>query len=145
MPVIEAIATGAPGLVLDQSDAADRVAGQLTDPEPRTRIKRIFRKTMINTRRFAVDPLNPRLLAPGGESAMIQDRMRLFYRHAVPLTVDVARRALAGVDSADLGLLVFATSTGVIAPGVDAAVVEQLGLPGRSLVRWSTSWAARRR
>ncbi|WP_083887704.1 type III polyketide synthase [Nocardia asiatica] len=134
VPVIEAIATGAPGLVLDQSDAADRVAGQLTDPEQRARIKRIFRKTMINTRRFAVDPLNPRLLAPGGESAMIQDRMRLFYRHAVALTVDVARRALAGVDPAGLGLLVFATSTGLIAPGVDAAVVDQLGLP-RSVAR----------
>lgn len=134
VPVIEAIATGAPSLVLDQSEAADWMAGQFTDPEQRTRVRRIFGKTMIDSRRFAVDPLDPRLHAPGGETRKIQDRMRLFYRHAVPLAIDVARRALDGVDPADLGLLVFATSTGVIAPGVDVAVVEDLGLP-RSVAR----------
>ncbi|WP_174185215.1 type III polyketide synthase [Nocardia barduliensis] len=134
VPVIEAIATGAPGLVLDQSVAADWMAGQLTDPEQQNRVRRIFRKTMINTRRFAVDPLNPPRQAPSGGSARIQDRMHLFYRHAVPLAVDVARRALGDADPAEFGLLVFATSTGVIAPGVDVAVVEQLGLP-RSIAR----------
>ncbi|WP_063020419.1 type III polyketide synthase [Nocardia niwae] len=134
VPVIEAIATGAPGLVLDQSDAADWMAEQFSDPEQRSRIRRIFRKSMINTRRFAVDPLNPRLHAPNGKPATIRDRMQLFYRHAVPLTVDVARRALADIDPDDVGLLVFATSTGVIAPGVDVAVVEELGLP-RSVAR----------
>ncbi|MFD0362687.1 type III polyketide synthase [Nocardia sp. GCM10030253] len=132
--VIEAIATGAPSQVLDQSVAADWMAGQFTDPEQQTRIRRIFRKTMIDTRRFAVDPLNPRPHTPGGKPATIRDRMHLFYRHAVPLAVDVARRALEGVDPADVGLLVFATSTGVIAPGVDVAVVEDLGLP-RSAAR----------
>ncbi|MGW6726368.1 type III polyketide synthase [Nocardia sp. NPDC055029] len=131
VPVIEAIATGAPSLVLDQSDAADWMAGQFTDPEQQSRVRRIFRKTMINTRHFAVDPLEAGL---PGEPATIQDRMRLFYRHAVPLAVDVARRALDGVDPADVGLLVFATSTGIIAPGVDVAVVENLGLP-RSVAR----------
>ncbi|WP_159926854.1 MULTISPECIES: type III polyketide synthase [Nocardia] len=134
IPVIEAIATGAPNQVLDQSVAADWIAEQFTDPEQRTRIRRIFRKTMIDTRRFAVDPLDPRHHAPNGEPATIQDRMNLFYRHAVPLAVDVARRALDGVDPADLGLVVFATSTGVMAPGVDVAVVEDLGLP-RSVAR----------
>ncbi|MGW6424382.1 type III polyketide synthase [Nocardia sp. NPDC055053] len=134
VPVIEAIATGAPSLVLDQAVAADWMAGQFTDPEQQSRVRRIFRKTMINTRHFAVDPLEDGLSAPGGEPATIQDRMRLFYRHAVPLAVDVARRALDGVDPADVGLLVFATSTGLIAPGVDVAVVEHLGLP-RSVAR----------
>ncbi|MBF6073683.1 hypothetical protein IU498_03470 [Nocardia beijingensis] len=89
---------------------------------------------MIGSRRFAVDPLDPRIHAPGGEPATIQERMRLFYRHAVPLAVDVARRALDGTEPADLGLLIFATSIGVIAPGVDVAVVENLGLP-RSVAR----------
>ncbi|MCP2279415.1 long-chain alpha-pyrone synthase [Nocardia amikacinitolerans] len=134
VPVIEAIATGAPSLVLDQSVAADWMAGQFTDPDQQTRVRRIFGKTMIDTRRFAVDPLDPELHAPGADAVTIQDRMRLFYHHAVPLATDVARRALAGVDPSDLGLLVFATSTGVIAPGVDVAVVENLGLP-RSIAR----------
>ncbi|WP_159840347.1 3-oxoacyl-[acyl-carrier-protein] synthase III C-terminal domain-containing protein [Nocardia sp. CY41] len=134
VPVIEAIATGAPGLALDQSVAADWIAERFTDPEQQNRIRRLFRKTMINTRHFAVDPLDSPLPAPSRRSALIQDRMHLFYRHAVPLAVDVARRALAGIDPDDLGLLVFATSTGVIAPGVDVAVVEDLGLP-RSVAR----------
>ncbi|MEV6432252.1 3-oxoacyl-[acyl-carrier-protein] synthase III C-terminal domain-containing protein [Nocardia sp. NPDC051463] len=134
VPVIEAIATGAPGRVLDQSVAADWMAGQFTDPEQQTRIRRIFGKTMIDTRRFAVDPLDPRRHAPGGTAMTIRDRMHLFYRHAVPLAVDVARRALEGIEPADVGLLVFATSTGIIAPGVDVAVVEDLGLP-RSVAR----------
>lgn len=134
VPVIEAIATGAPDLVLHQSDAADWMAGHFTDPEQQARIRRIFNKTMISTRRFAVDPRDPRLHAPGGTPATIEDRMHLFYRHAVPLAVDVARRALDGIDPNDLGLLVFTTSTGIIAPGVDAAVVEHLGLP-RSVAR----------
>ncbi|MEU5760186.1 3-oxoacyl-[acyl-carrier-protein] synthase III C-terminal domain-containing protein [Nocardia sp. NPDC047648] len=134
VPVIEAIATGSPSLVLDQSVAAEWMAGQFTDRQQQERIRRIFRNTMIDTRRFAVDPLDARIHAPNGAAATIQDRMRLFYRHAVPLAVDVARRALDGVDPADVGLLVFATSTGVIAPGVDVAVVENLGLP-RSVAR----------
>ncbi|MCP2292570.1 type III polyketide synthase [Nocardia amikacinitolerans] len=134
VPVIEAMATGAPSLVLDQSVAADWMAGQFADPEQRTRVRRIFDKTMIGTRRFAVDPLDFELHAYGADTVTIQDRMRLFYRHAVPLATDVARRVLAGVDPSDLGLLVFATSTGVIAPGVDVAVVENLGLP-RSIAR----------
>ncbi|MFI2280163.1 hypothetical protein [Nocardia beijingensis] len=103
-----------------------------------------FRKTMIGSRRFAVDPRDPRIHAPGGEPATIQERMRLFYRHAVPVAVDVARRALDGTDPAHLGLLIFATSTGVIAPGVDVAVVETSDCLGRSLAWSSTSWAARR-
>ncbi|MFE6924854.1 type III polyketide synthase [Nocardia sp. NPDC057663] len=134
VPVIEAIATGAPSLVLDQTVAADWMAGQFTDPEQQSLVRRIFRKTEINTRRFAVDPLEAGLPAPSGQPATIQDRMRLFYRHAVPLAVDVARRALDGADPADVGLIVFATSTGIMAPGVDVAVVEHLGLP-RSVAR----------
>ena len=56
--------------------------------------------------------------------------MNLFYDHAVPLAVEVAGRALAGLaDGVDeIGLLVFVTSTGFIAPGVDVALVKQLGL-----------------
>ncbi|MFD4433986.1 hypothetical protein ACFWPJ_32145, partial [Nocardia sp. NPDC058497] len=66
VPVIEAIATGAPSLVLDQSVAADWMAGQFTDPEQQSRVRRIFRKTMINTRRGGGGPRPPRRSpAPG--------------------------------------------------------------------------------
>ena len=129
--VIESIATGAPSAVFDQGEAAGRVAALFADPEQRARIPRVYQKTKIRTRRMAVDPLGPEFLEFSQKPGTIRDRMNLFYKHAVPLAVDVAGRALAGVGEADkeVGLVVFVTSTGFIAPGVDIAVVKELGLP----------------
>ena len=128
--VIESIATGTPSRVVDQSEAADQIAALFSNPEQRERISRLYRKTMIGTRRMAVDPLDPEFDAMRRKAGTIQDRMNLFYRHAVPLAVDVAGRALAPIEdpATEIGLLVFVTSTGFIAPGVDVAIVKQLGL-----------------
>ena len=129
--VIESIATGAPSGIFDQSEAAVRVAGLFADPAQQARIPRVYEKTKIATRRLAVDPLGPEFLEFSRKPGTIRDRMNLFYTHAVPLAVDVARRAIAGVGEADkeIGLLVFVTSTGFIAPGVDIAVLKELELP----------------
>jgi alpha-pyrone synthase len=128
--VIESIATGAPSRVVDQSAAAEKVAAMFSDPQQRARIPRVYQKTMIATRRMAVDPLDADFDALRRDPGTIRDRMNLFYRHAVPLAVDVAGRALADVPyaAAEIGLLVFVTSTGFIAPGVDVAIVKELGL-----------------
>jgi alpha-pyrone synthase len=128
--VIESIATGTPSRVVDQSEAADQIAALFSNPEQRERISRLYRKTMIGTRRMAVDPLDPEFDALRRKAGTIRDRMNLFYRHAVPLAVDVAGRALAPIEdpATEIGLLVFVTSTGFIAPGVDVAIVKQLGL-----------------
>lgn len=126
--VIESIATGAPARVVDQDDAAARVAVLFADPVQRQRILRVYEKTRIGTRRMAVDPLDAEFDALRSRPSTVRERMNLFYRHAAPLAVQVARRALAGHDIRDVGLLVFVTSTGFIAPGVDVAVVKQLGL-----------------
>lgn len=129
--VIESIATGAPERIVPQNSAAVRV-GELfgLDSEQRQRISRVFANTRIDTRRMAIDPLDPGFDAFRRASGTIRQRMDLYYQHAVPLAVDVARRALAGVDGGpqSVGLLVFVTSTGFIAPGVDIAVVRELGL-----------------
>lgn len=129
--VIESIATGSPSQVFHQSDAAEQVAAMFSDPAQRARIPRVYEKTRITTRRLAIDPMGPEIHAASGERGTIRDRMNLFYKHATPLAVDVAGRALAGMDGTaeDIGLLVFVTNTGFIAPGVDVAVVKQLGLP----------------
>ncbi|MCV7196748.1 type III polyketide synthase [Mycobacterium angelicum] len=134
--VIESIATGTPPQAVKQSDAAVRVAGCFTNPEQHERISRIYQKTMIDTRRMAVDPLDAGFDAFRRQPATIRERMELFYRHAVPLAVEVSGRALAGVEHRvdEIGMLVFVTSTGFIAPGVDAAIVKQLGL-SRSISR----------
>jgi len=129
--VIESIATGAPGRMVDQCGAADRVAALFAeDPQQRARIARVYRKTRIASRQMAVDPLDAEFDGVRREPATVRNRMNLFYQHAVPLAVDVAGRALAGGGhvASEIGLLVFVTSTGFIAPGVDVAVVKQLGL-----------------
>ncbi len=134
--VIEGMATAAPQRVVNQSDAADRVAELFPDPRQRERIPRVYEKTRIDTRRMAVDPLDAEFEVFRRDRGTIRDRMNLFYRHAVPLAVDVSRRALASrsYGTEEIGLLVFVTSTGFIAPGVDVAIVKKLGLP-RSVSR----------
>lgn len=112
--VIEGLATGTPRRVVNQSDAADRVAELFLDPGQRERIPRVYQKSRITTRRMAVDPLDAKFDVFRREPATIRDRMHLFYEHAVPLAVDVSKRALAGLPyrAAEIGLLVLATSTG---------------------------------
>ncbi|CAM3181305.1 type III polyketide synthase [Mycobacterium intermedium] len=134
--VIESIATGTPSRMVSQADVADRVAELFLDPTQRERIPRVYQKTRIATRQMAVDPLDAEFDLLRREPGTVRDRMNLFYEHAVPLAVDVAGRALAGVpyQMDEIGLVVFVTSTGFIAPGVDVAIVKQLGLP-RSVSR----------
>lgn len=145
--VIEGIATGSPIEIYDQAEAGERVAALFADPTQQARIPRVYQKTRIDTRHLVVDPLDAEFLEFSRKPATIRDRMDLFYQHAVPLAVDVAGRALAGLDNPaeDLGLLVFVTSTGFIAPGVDVAVVKQLGLSpsvGRIVVNFMGCAAA---
>lgn len=128
--VIESIATGAPARVVEQTEAADRVTEMFSDPEQQSRIPRVYAKTKIDTRHMAIDPIDPEFDALRSDPGTIRERMNLFYEHAVPLAVDVAGRAIAGIanPAAEIGMLVFVTSTGFIAPGVDVAVLKQLGL-----------------
>ncbi|MFC9998947.1 type III polyketide synthase [Nocardia sp. NPDC127526] len=145
--VIEGIATGSPEQLFEQADAAERVARRFADPAQQERIRRVFQKTRISTRHLAVDPLQPEFEAFSSKPATIRERMNMYYDYAAPLAVDVAARALADADAAasEIGLLVFVTSTGFIAPGVDVAIVKQLGLPksvGRVVVNFMGCAAA---
>ena len=129
--VIESIATGAPSRVVDQSEA--RRPGRRVVRAIRSSgsgFRGCIRRRRIATRRMAVDPLDAEFDALRREPGTIRDRMNLFYQHAVPLAVEVAGRALAAPSETvtEIGLLVFVTSTGFIAPGVDVAIVKQLGL-----------------
>lgn len=127
--VIEGIATGAPERVFDQEAAARDVVSMFDGDENRERIARIYRKTKITTRHLAINPLDPEFAEFSKRPATIRERMNLYMELAAPLAIDVARRATAGVSIDDIGLLVFVTSTGFIAPGVDVAVLRALDLP----------------
>ncbi|KAL6850814.1 polyketide synthase pks18 [Amphichorda felina] len=127
--VIEGIATGVPESMKKQNDTAEVVISLLNSPpEQQERIRRLYAKTRIDKRHMAVDPLSPAF----DRRMAIRKRMDLFLEHAVPLAVEVSLRALAsarvGNHAEDIGLLVLVTSTGFVAPGVDVAVAQGLGL-----------------
>ena len=69
-------------------------------------------------------------------SGTIQERMQLFQAQAIPLAERVAAKAIAQAsihpDSSDIKddirMVVFVSSTGFVGPGVDAALIERLGL-----------------
>lgn len=131
--VIESLATGSPAQTHDQAASADRVAARFDDPVQAERIRRVYAKTRVAERHLAVDPLTPEFAAFSARPDTVRERMDLFYEHAAPLAIETARRALGAgtdneVDPADIGQLVFVTSTGFLAPGVDVAVIRALGL-----------------
>lgn len=57
-------------------------------------------------------------------------RMRMYAEHAPPLAVRAAERALADskLSAADITHVVPVTCTGFVAPGIDAAIIQSLGL-----------------
>ena len=126
---IENIATGVPEGLREQSDTAEVVSSLInSDEKQANRIRSLYKKTCINKRHMAVDPLSPEF----DTSMTIRKRMDLFMEHAVPLATRVSRQAISGsrVQSPDeVGLLVLVTSTGFVAPGADVAVARGLGLP----------------
>ena len=127
--VIESLATGAPPTIHPQDRAADQVAALYDDPAVQDRVRRLYRHTRVQTRHLAVDPMTPDFLDFSRRPATVRDRMNEYFRQAVPLAVDVAGRALAGIeDPGTVSQVVFVSSTGFIAPGVDVAVIGALGL-----------------
>lgn len=135
--VIESLATGAPSNVYGQDESADRVAARSDDPAQAERIRRVYAKTRVAQRHLAIDPLDEDFAEFSRRPDTIRERMNLFHEHAAPLAIDTARRALGtgtenAIDPTDIGQLVFVTSTGFLAPGVDVAVIRALGLSART-------------
>lgn len=126
--VIESLATGSPAQAYDQAESADRVAARVDDPTQAERIRRVYAKTRVTERHLAFDPLTPEFAEFSTRPDTVRERMDLFYEHAAPLAIETARRALGDVCPSDVGQLVFVTSTGFLAPGVDVAVIRALGL-----------------
>jgi alpha-pyrone synthase len=134
---IESIATGTPKNVIRQSDAARVVANLPGLKQNRSRIEKLYTNTRIDTRHLALDLLSEEAIA-FSSSGTIQARMELYKENAVPLAEQVARQALASAagQGADfitdlidaVRLIVFVSSTGFIAPGVDTEVIKRLGL-----------------
>lgn len=135
---IEGLATGTPECIIKQSEAAKFLSQLKSLKKNQKLIKKLYQNTGIDTRHLAVNLLSEEVFDFSQQPGNIQARMEMFQKIAIPLAEQVAKKALAvaatdGVaDSKEIvdsiGLVVFVTSTGFVAPGVDVALIERLGL-----------------
>lgn len=136
VPTIEGIATGTPQSVVSQREAAAFVAQLPHLEQHRSRIEKIYENTQIHTRHLALNVMSEEAVALSQRNGTIAERMRLYQDHAVPLAEEVARRAIASASANgntaalinEIHQVVFVSSTGFVGPGVDAALIERLGL-----------------
>ncbi|HTG67654.1 MAG TPA: type III polyketide synthase [Candidatus Udaeobacter sp.] len=132
------IGTAVPPYLIDQADTARRLVDALSDkPDSARWGRRIFKQCGVESRYTC----EPNLLAEAAEcryfsSASAEDapstaeRMGIYKRESVPLGLSAARQALADgdVEPADVTHLITVSCTGQFLPGMDAAIVQQLGL-----------------
>jgi len=134
LPTIESIATGTPNNIIRQSDAAKLVANLSTLEQNRFRIDKLYSNTRIDTRHLAVNLLSDETIAACKHHNTIQARMQMYEKYAVPLADQVARKALLSASAStanienSISLIVFVSSTGFVAPGVDTELINRLGL-----------------
>jgi predicted naringenin-chalcone synthase len=138
---VESIATGNPPLQKAQEDAADFMTSIESLPEAlRSRLPAIYRGSSIDYRYSCVPDYGkddaddfsffPKTwsLEPAPSTKSRNERYR---EAAIPLSEDVARRALEKADVApdDITHVVAVSCTGFFAPGLDIELVKRLGLP----------------
>ncbi|MEH1819540.1 MAG: naringenin-chalcone synthase [Nostoc sp.] len=142
LPIIESIATGTPDNIVRQSDAAGLVANIPSLEQNRSRIDKLYKNTRIDTRHLAVNLLSDEAIAHG-HSQTIQSRMQMYQEFAIPLAERVAKKALLSASESmktnnhlysdtniedHIRLIVFVSSTGFVAPGIDTELIKSLGL-----------------
>lgn len=108
----------------------------------RERLQTIYQGSAVSTRRRVVlesetitDPLGPQSFYRNGSdrtglNPTTAERMRRYEAEAVPLGAEAARAALddAGVSAGQITHLVAVSCTGFFAPGLDAGLIQSLGL-----------------
>ncbi|GBL15699.1 alpha-pyrone synthesis polyketide synthase-like Pks18 [Microcystis aeruginosa NIES-1211] len=142
LPVIESLATGTPGNLVQQTDAAKFLANLKGLEKNQHRIEKIYEHTRIDTRHLAINLLTEETVSFSREKGTIEQRMQMYEKYGLPLAEDVTRRVLLAASEQQkkhnplstekiedsIGLIVFVTSTGFVAPGIDAQLIKSLGL-----------------
>lgn len=134
------IGTAVPETLVDQNEAAERLAGTLCDHPLNARFaKRIFRSCGVQTRytcepNLLEAPPNCRYLPrakPGVQPPSTFDRMEVYRRESVPLAIRAAIEALEASATQPTAVthLITVSCTGQFLPGLDAELVRRLGLP----------------
>jgi alkylresorcinol/alkylpyrone synthase len=156
------VATHAPSAVsiqgLGTAVPAHRVGGDdvlrlLTQLWPRLeRRVSLFADELSETHRYLVRPIEEAVLplSPG-------EQAQRYAAEATPLAIAAAERALehAGTARTDIGLIVVASCTGFVLPGIDVHLINHLGLRrdirrmpfmhfgcagGAAALSWATDW-----
>ncbi|MBD1820971.1 naringenin-chalcone synthase [Cyanobacteria bacterium FACHB-DQ100] len=138
LATIESIATGTPEHCISQVDAARTVAQMPNLVKNQSRIETLYQNTRINTRHLALNLLSEDALTTT-QSSSIQDRMQMYQSYAIPLAERVVKQALESATAKStfgcpellkdsIRQIVFVSSTGFVAPGVDTKVIKRLGL-----------------
>ncbi|MEI7024124.1 type III polyketide synthase [Paenibacillus sp. y28] len=132
------IGTAVPDYRLDQAETSQRLVQALRDtPDSARWAKKIFKQCGVEVRYTC----EPNLLEAAEEcryfpqdtphqAPSTAERMGTYKREAVPLGLNAARIAMAdgNVDAADITHLITVSCTGQFLPGLDAVLIEQLGL-----------------
>jgi len=139
MPLsIRGIGTALPAHGVNRHDAADLARRFSADTTARAAlVDRVQRRTRVHTRHSVLlesgepaSPISTRLPFYGEHNPSTAERMQRFARHAGPLALAAARRALADADvpAERVTHLVTVCCTGFQAPGFDLELIAQLPL-----------------
>ncbi|MCX5660387.1 MAG: type III polyketide synthase [Planctomycetota bacterium] len=140
-PAILALGVAQPSRSIGQGRAAElaRTCCRLTDQQARL-LPTLYRRANVDRRASVLlegpagDSDEQTFFSPavdaGDRGPTTRDRMERYAREAGPLALQAAGAALreAGADAADVGQIVVVSCTGFEAPGVDAALINGLGL-----------------
>lgn len=140
MPRIAAVGTAVPPYSVSQESAQELSREHFSDHlDELPRLLDIFGHAKVSRRYFA---LPPRWVASRGSFA---ERNAPFLEEATKLAAEAAERCLAkaGRDAAEVGTLVFVSTTGIAAPSIDAYLIQRLGMGGntRRLPVWGLGCA----
>lgn len=132
------LGTAVPPYRIDQADTARRLTEALVDkPDSARWARRIFKQCGVESR-YTCEPNLLEAAADcryfpqtsAADAPSTAERMRIYKRESVPLALTAARQALTDgeLDAAGVTHLITVSCTGQFLPGLDAALVQQLGL-----------------
>ncbi|GAA4841961.1 type III polyketide synthase [Algivirga pacifica] len=137
MNYLLSIGTAVPPFKHKQSDILSFMKASL--PPHKEKEKRlldiIYRKSAIAQRHAILPDFTPAfekslLFGPEQEEApSLEKRMEVYYKHAADLAAKAAYRCLGDFDKKEVTHLITVSCTGLSAPGLEIALIEELGLP----------------
>ena len=123
--VIQAVGTAVPPYEIVQSTARDFAAALFSQRYPNfERFLPIFENTQI-ARRYVSQPISW-----FGQQQQFADANAIYEEMALRLAREAAEKAIAAaaIDRAEIGLVLFVSSTGIATPSLDAALIAGLNL-----------------